>query len=525
MVKIYNFLVKKEKFIFLFFLLISLFQFWSTKYIPSLDGPQHLYNANVLVQLILKNEFFEKFYSINEVIVGYWSGHFFLSFFKFFFPAWLAEKIFLTTYLISFIFSFRYAVRSINPAKGNFISYLSFLFAFHSYLVLGYYSFSIAAIFFFIGIGFWFNSKNCFTWKKTIVFMFILIFLFLSHAIVFSIFGLSLFALIVADTLSKYENGILNSKVLIATLGRLFLSIIPSLLLFFNYIIHVMEINSSLVQPNYSLGTLVIFLTRIRQLVGFDHEIEAFGYVPIFLLMFFLTVSILYKWSKQKIKTWRVIFKKDNSILLASGLILLLYFLAPDKLSAGNLTNRFGLYFYLTFIFWLSVKEWRENIKVIFLVVLTISTLFIRSYHHLVLVQHDKVAQEIESLQHFIPNGAVIDCVQESTNWLQRHFQLYSACDKDIISLSNPQCNGQFPIIWDTSNVPRTYIGEQLTYPFGLMGKISNEDSVVVDFISVLNYKEMERNKKYDSFFENLKGNYKPIYKSESVLLYQENNL
>ena len=42
--------------------------------------------------------------------------------------------------------------------------------------------------------------------------MFILIFLFLSHAIVFSIFGLSLFALIVADTLSKYENGILNSK-------------------------------------------------------------------------------------------------------------------------------------------------------------------------------------------------------------------------------------------------------------------------------------------------------------------------
>jgi hypothetical protein len=218
-----------------------------------------------------------------------------------------------------------------------------------------------------------------------------------------------------------------------------------------------------------------------------------------------------------------VIFKYDNSILLASAIILILYFLAPDKLSAGNLTNRFGLYFYLTFIFWLSVKNWSKNVKLVFIIVLAISTVYTRAYHHLVLAQHDKVAQEIESLQHLIPNGAVIDCVQESTNWLHRHFQLYMACNKEIVSLSNPQCNGQFPIIWDTINVPRTYIGQKLTFPFGLMGKVSNKDSINIDFISVLNYKEIEKIKKYDSFFENVKQNYNPVFKSETILLYERN--
>lgn len=157
--KLFTFLEKNEKTVYLFFMLLSLLQFWSSKYVPSLDGPQHLYNANVLVQLINGSSFFDQFFSVNEVLVGYWSGHFFLTFFKFFLPAWLAEKMFLSLYLISFVLSFRYLVRSVNQSRTNFVSYLAFLFAFHSYFLLGYYSFSIAAIFVFLSFGYWIMIK------------------------------------------------------------------------------------------------------------------------------------------------------------------------------------------------------------------------------------------------------------------------------------------------------------------------------------------------------------------------------
>ncbi len=141
--------MKYERWIFLLFLLVSLLQLWMTRFIPSLDGPQHLYNANVMVELLKENELMRSFFDINEVIVGYWSGHFFLSFFKIFLPAWLAEKFFLTVYVVAMVFSFRYLIQSINPSKGNFVSFLIFPFVYHSYLLMGYYPLALQLFSFF----------------------------------------------------------------------------------------------------------------------------------------------------------------------------------------------------------------------------------------------------------------------------------------------------------------------------------------------------------------------------------------
>jgi len=82
--RIEDFVFRKEAWFFGFFMVLSLLHFWLTRYVPSLDGPQHICNANVIDQLVKGNPLFEKFYSINPVLVGYWSGHFFLSLFDFF---------------------------------------------------------------------------------------------------------------------------------------------------------------------------------------------------------------------------------------------------------------------------------------------------------------------------------------------------------------------------------------------------------------------------------------------------------
>ena len=186
--------IKKYYWVFtLLFLVPGLAQFWLTRYVPSLDGPQHLYNANVLVELLSGNEHFSEFFRVNPVLVGYWTGHFTLSLFTLIFPAWLAEKLFLTTYLLAMFFAFRYLVRSIQPGKDNLLVYLIFPFIFHNYLVLGYYSFSIAAIFFFLAFGYWIRKREQFRWKEMLLFGTLGLGVFLSHALVFLFFGAAFF--------------------------------------------------------------------------------------------------------------------------------------------------------------------------------------------------------------------------------------------------------------------------------------------------------------------------------------------
>jgi hypothetical protein len=48
---------KVELFLFLIFSLIAILPFCLVKYIPSLDGPQHLYNARLIAELIKGNDF------------------------------------------------------------------------------------------------------------------------------------------------------------------------------------------------------------------------------------------------------------------------------------------------------------------------------------------------------------------------------------------------------------------------------------------------------------------------------------
>ena len=97
---LYGAVIKNETWVFALLLLISMLPLWIFKYVPSLDGPQHLYNSNVIMQLIQGSEIFREFFRINEVVVGYWTGHFALSFFNLFLPAWLAEKMFLTARIV-----------------------------------------------------------------------------------------------------------------------------------------------------------------------------------------------------------------------------------------------------------------------------------------------------------------------------------------------------------------------------------------------------------------------------------------
>ncbi len=496
---LYEKLVKHERWIFLLFLLISLLQLWMTRFIPSLDGPQHLYNANVMVELLKGNELMRSFFDINEVIVGYWSGHFFLSFFKLFFPAWLAEKLFLTTYVLAMVFSFRYLVRAINPSKGNFVAFLIFPFVYHSYLLMGYYSFSIGAIFFFLAFGYWIRYQDQMTLKRIIVFGLMVLGIFLSHGLVYLFFGISFLIFFFSSTFYRIstKSDKFKLKLLLNKAGSAVLSFIPSLILWIIYIRSVMSINSTIAETSFSFAELVKFLMRIKLLEGFYSKIEAPGYILLFALMALLSIVFLVLFiSRLKDKSEKItmLFSDQNSWIFIALVFLGLYLFAPDRISAGNLTNRFGLFFFFGLIIWLSAQKFPRTFQVLALLIILFSVIYARSIHHRFYKQYNKDISEICELSEYMEPNSVMYYLPESQHWdpdvfklywTQIHFQLYAVVDAPLVHLKNPQCQGQFPVVWNLETLPRCFAGPKQVNPSGAPEVPDTYPEMEVDYITI----------------------------------------
>lgn len=467
---LYGAVIRNETWVTALLLLISVLPLWIFKYVPSLDGPQHLYNSNVIIQLLRGSEIFREFFRINEVVVGYWTGHFALSFFNLFLPAWLAEKMFLTAYVFGMVFSFRYLVRSIYPERQNLLVYLIFPFVFHSYLLMGYYSFSIAVIFFFWAFGYYITYSQHFRGKEMILFGILVLGVFLSHGLVFLFFGAAFLVYKVATILFSIvtgEKGV-SAKELFGQLWRLAVSILPAFFLWVFYIRAVMEINPSVRAAAYYKMELVRFLLRIRQLVGFNHEMESPAYYVLFSLLALLSLLVLLHYIQRRIHReghWLEVFNASHAWISISLLFLFTYFFAPDRISAGSLTHRFGLFFFLSLLVCLATRpmpRWTQLLTLLVVVGVLGST---RSIHGIFLYKLNSDISEIQEMSPYMEDGKSVFSINSSNNWVHRHFQLYVADEKELVHLMNPQCAGQFPVKWNEHTLPECYLGDTWIKP------------------------------------------------------------
>ena len=188
MVKLFARASKHEKWVFLSVTILNLFPIFLGKFFPTLDGPSHLYNSNLIVNLLFNSEGLSSFYALNPELVPNWSGHFILSVFKSALPAFLAEKILLLTYFIGLPYAFRSLVTQVN-AKNILASYLIFPFLYSYPFMLGFYNFSLALGFMLLALSYWLkHQEDIYSSNKAKMVMFVLFMLtYFSHLIVFAV--------------------------------------------------------------------------------------------------------------------------------------------------------------------------------------------------------------------------------------------------------------------------------------------------------------------------------------------------
>jgi hypothetical protein len=500
--------------VFFLFLLLSIIPLFFFKYYISLDGPQHLYNANVLAEIIKGNHAIRDFFKINPVIVGYWSGHFFLVFFKLFLPSWIAEKVFIICYITAMGFSFRYLVNSINK-ENNILSVLIFPFAYSMYFMMGYYSFSISFIPFFLIFGFIIRNQK-FGIKETVVLCFLFLFSFLSHAFVFLFTLMSVAIYMVAefvfDRLAKKE---LTFKYFLRKSIFIILSSIPAIILWYFYIKFVMKINDTVIPTAYNLKELTNFIFRIRQLVAFDHENESVGNILIFNVLTILFTGILLKFSQlTKSERKNMLFSSQNIWFVIALFFLLLYYFLPDRISAGSLTNRIGLMFFYMLIIALSIQNLKGVIVKFSLVILFFSFTYLQVYRTKEHIKLNEIVEDIKTTEKYIAENSVLYSIRYSDNWFDLHYGCYVGTDKSIINLNSPQNQGQFPIIWNYKELPVLMFGDKRIMEFNPshMSASMNKDTVRIDYILV--YHKQKEIKFDEDTQSNLKNFYEHIYTS-----------
>ena len=132
---------------------------WLFTYFPTQDGVSHVYNSQILTEYNNPEYQFSDYYEINWYPFPNWLSHFSLAVLMFVFPALIAEKIFLSLYVILFPLAIYYFLNAVQRGRQALVI-LSFTFVYNYLFLMGFYNFAVSVPLFFLALGYWWKHKD-----------------------------------------------------------------------------------------------------------------------------------------------------------------------------------------------------------------------------------------------------------------------------------------------------------------------------------------------------------------------------
>jgi hypothetical protein len=454
-----------EKTFFIFIAFLHLLPVLNCELLPTLDGPSHLYNAQLLKSLLFNlSELPQHYYLLNDKLVPNWSGHFLLTSLNLITPAPISEKILQSAYVLGLAFSFRFLVSKISPSNMLF-SYWIFPFIYSLLFLAGFYNYCIALVLFFISIACWISLLDkkaiAFSTKNICMLTLLMLLIYFSHLYVFIILLLTIFIYLISRTIA---DNIQNQKVnyfqslRLPGAALLFTSVIPLYLS-----VQYLNSNASKDYTYIEKNTLVEWLFNIRPIITYNVEEEQLLTFPLFILLVIVLLIAIYNWYiRKKNPTKRVLNFNSIAWGCAAILMLIFYFTLPDSDGDGGFISfRNGLFFFLFFILWLSTLKFKKWQLAIMVAVILISNYRILAYNHEKTIDLKELAVECWEMSKEVNEGSVVLPIDNSGNWLAKHFSNYLGISKPMIILENYEAGKKhFPITWNEAAFPQLLLGK-----------------------------------------------------------------
>ena len=439
-----NSLWKYEKYFFFLIVFISLLPVISSKYFPTIDGPAHLHNANLLRHIWFKgNTNLLLFFDMNKDLNSNLVNHVWYALAGLFLPSYLVEKSILVFYVIALPFSFRYLIRNIVDTKEScqVASYLIFPFIYSFPFCIGFFNFCVGLPFIFWITGMWFKNKDNRNLKPTILLSLLATFLYFTHVFNFLLLALALFFIILKEVIEKRKTKF-DWKQFIRP-GIIFL---PGMLLFASFLLNNSKFeheparylsHEKLVDQILGLGPIITL--NLEKEVGFT--------TIIFYSMCALVVlAIIHSIRKRKEENT----KKSLFWLMLSVIVLILYFVSPDWLSSGGFISiRIALFFFLILIVWIGASGLPPIQLIVPVLTIVITHTFFMDYHNEEAKTLSSDAEEATSAEFMMEDNTVLLPLNYSNNWIHINYGCYVSTEKAIVNLDNYEATKpHFPLIW-----------------------------------------------------------------------------
>jgi hypothetical protein len=455
-------LLKKylEPLLFLFASLYTCHQIWAFPIFHTLDGPAHLYNAQLLHSLLFQHSpELESIFQLNHILVPNWIGHGLLVFFNFFFSPEQSTALVLSLCLVGLSLSFRALAETLSP-KNVLLSWLILPFTQNNLVYMGFYNFNLGLallfIFLIVLIRFY-RSTNPSLWYFP-AFLSLFLLLYLSHLMVLLLaIGFTMAYPIFQYSINKQAFKP-NFKAFLllagASLPALFL-----IALFFKNATPSQQIlfvdPTTLKKWLKELAPLNIYIPEMEE--KFNMKIGYF-FFGLLLISFYQKLNFLFKDSSRPFSSY--LNRDDFWILTALGFLFLLFKLPDSDGNAGFVSSRLILLFILFSILWISTQAIGKWLQVLVLV----SMLWIQKERMSFLEEIQKnlseIAQETKGFEDQIPENATVLPLNYSNNWLLLHHSNYLGRNKNLILLENYECGtGYFPVQWNP-NRPNFGVGK-----------------------------------------------------------------
>jgi len=162
--------------------LAQLVPVWSVHFLPTGDGPCHVYNAWLLRELATGHATpaIREFYAIDWRPHPNWISHAFLAVAMSIAPPLVAEKLLFSLVLLVFLGGAWTFARAHDPDNAVY-AFLAFPLAFHWLLLSGFYNFCLSFGLYLITIAVWWRRRNEPSMKALLIVAVLLLLCYFSH--------------------------------------------------------------------------------------------------------------------------------------------------------------------------------------------------------------------------------------------------------------------------------------------------------------------------------------------------------
>jgi hypothetical protein len=318
--------------------LLYLVPFWIVRYLPTVDGPCHTYNAWILRQYDNVREFprFQEYYEINAEPYPNWIGHGFMALLMLAVPPLVAEKVLVSLYALTFLGGMWYLAGSVRPG-GRWLAFLGFPFVFNHLFQFGFYNFSISLALFPWILGFWWRWRDRPGDLRYVVGINLLLWLcYFSHILSFGLSMLAVSGLWLATL--RRDNWRLRMGHVAALAPQGFLPVWYFL----------MEGGDTLASW-WPFRQQLSYFVRLGSLHTFG---AAQQHLAVAVVLTILVLLLLTFQREGFPRPWK---KEEHAFPLLAAAFTVVYFLSPEGVSGGTmLKDRLCLYPYLILIPWLA---------------------------------------------------------------------------------------------------------------------------------------------------------------------------